>query len=125
MSETQHRLPANVYDTTCASRRVLDVTMNKWSLLLLLLLATGTMRYNELRRELSGVSHKMLTQTLRALEAEKIITRTVHPVVPPHVDYALTPIGERLVVSMRDLVSIIEAHVDTLAQDVPLLDNQR
>jgi len=124
MNEMQRRLPANVYNTTCDSRRVLDVTMNKWSLLIMLLLATGTMRYNELRRELSGVSHKMLTQTLRALEAEKIITRTVHPVVPPHVDYALTPVGERLVVSMRDLVSIIEAHVDAIAQDAPGCDAQ-
>ena len=124
MNEMQRRLPANVYNTTCDSRRVLDVTMNKWSLLIMLLLATGTMRYNELRRELSGVSHKMLTQTLRALEAEKIITRTVHPVVPLHVDYALTPVGERLVVSMRDLVSIIEAHVDAIAQDAPGCDAQ-
>jgi len=124
MTEMQRRLPANVYDTTCDSRRILDVTMNKWSLLILLLLATGTMRYNELRRELSGISHKMLTQTLRALETEQIITRTVHPVVPPHVDYALTPVGNRLVVSMRDLVNIIEAHVNTLAQDAPLLDSK-
>jgi DNA-binding HxlR family transcriptional regulator len=112
------RLPANVYDTTCESRRVLDVIMNKWALLILLLLSHGTMRYNEMRRELSDISHKMLTQTLRALEAEHFISRTVYPVVPPHVDYALTPEGERLITCMQGLVNTIEAHVNAKERSI-------
>jgi len=106
------RLPANVYDTTCESRRVLDSVMNKWALLILLLLATGVMRYNEFRREIKDISHKMLTQTLRSLEAEGFVLRTVYPVIPPHVEYALTPAGDRLIISMRELVSVVEDHVN-------------
>lgn len=113
MADLQRRLPANVYDPECASRQLLDVVVNKWSPLILLLLNTGTMRYNEIRREIVGLSHKMLTQTLRSLEDEKLITRTVYPVVPPHVEYALTPAGEALIDSLRSLIGVIENHINT------------
>ena len=70
-----------------------DVIGGKWKMPILWRLQKRVWRYNELRRELHGVSHKMLTQQLRELEQHGLITRTVHPVVPPHVDYAITPLG--------------------------------
>lgn len=70
-----------------------DVIGGKWKMPILWRLQKRVWRYNELRRELHGVSHKMLTQQLRELERHGLITRTVHPVVPPHVDYAITPLG--------------------------------
>lgn len=70
---------------------------NRWTALIVQALASGTKRYSELRRELGGVSHKMLSQTLRGLERDGIVNRTVHPVVPPKVEYSLTSLGQSLV----------------------------
>jgi DNA-binding HxlR family transcriptional regulator len=70
---------------------------NRWTALIVQSLAGGTRRYSELRRELGGVSHKMLSQSLRGLERDGIVVRTVHPVVPPKVEYSLTPLGQSLV----------------------------
>lgn len=70
-----------------------DVIGGKWKMPILWRLDKRTWRYSELKRELAVVSHKMLTQQLRELERDGLITRTVHPVVPPHVDYAITPLG--------------------------------
>src|SRR6476659_7677866 len=70
---------------------------NRWTALIVQALAGGTRRYSELRRELGGVSHKMLSQTLRGLERDGIVERTVHPVVPPKVEYTLTPLGQSLI----------------------------
>ena len=70
-----------------------DVIGGKWKMPILWRLDKRTWRYNELRRELPGVSHKMLTQQLRELESAGLLSRTVYPVVPPHVDYDITPLG--------------------------------
>lgn len=75
----------------------LHVIGGKWKMPILWRLEKRSWRYNELRRELAGISHKMLTQQLRELEQHGLITRTVHPVVPPHVDYAITPLGRTTV----------------------------
>ncbi len=70
---------------------------DKWTMLVLEALAQhGTLRYTRLAEEVGGVSQKMLTKTLRQMEADGFVTRTVHPVVPPHVDYTLTPLGASL-----------------------------
>ncbi len=71
----------------------LDVIGGKWHMPILWRLKARTWRYNELKRELHGISHKMLAQQLRSLERSGLLTRTVHPVVPPHVDYTITPLG--------------------------------
>jgi len=84
---------------------ILGRIANRWTALTVQALATGTRRYSELRRELGGVSHKMLTQTLRGLERDGIVERTVHPVVPPKVEYKLTPLGQSLI---EPLVMICE-----------------
>lgn len=71
----------------------LHVIGGRWKMPILWRLDQRVWRYSELRRELKGISHKMLTQQLRELEQHGLVTRTVHPVVPPHVDYAITPLG--------------------------------
>jgi len=81
----------------------LHVVGGKWKMPILWRLNQRVWRYNELRRELAGISHKMLTQQLRELEQAGLITRTVHPVVPPRVDYALTDLGRTTVPVIEQL----------------------
>ena len=92
----QRRMIADVLNPNCPSRQVLARIADKWSSLVILALSEGTHRYTELQRRIGGVSQKMLTQTLRSLESDGLVRRTVHPVVPPMVEYALTPLGRSL-----------------------------
>ncbi len=86
-----------VLNAGCPSRVVLARIGDKWTALVIRSLAGRTLRYNELQREVAGISQKMLTQTLRALEDDGLITRKVYPVIPPMVEYSLTPLGRTLV----------------------------
>lgn len=92
----------------CLVRDVLDRVGDKWSVLTLYLLADGTKRFTELRGEIDGISQRMLTVTLRGLERDGLVTRTVHPVVPPRVDYALTDLGRSLSETIGSLVAWAE-----------------
>ena len=81
---------------------------DKWSMLVVLILASGPRRFNELKRAVSGISQRMLTLTLRGLERDGLVSRTVFPTVPPRVDYELTPLGHSMrepVVKLGDWVS--------------------
>ena len=89
----------------CASREVLDLIADKWTVLIIHSIATETLRHNEIARALGDISQKVLTQGLRKLERNGIITRTIYPVVPPRVEYALTPLGRSLVGALRGLTS--------------------
>lgn len=84
-------------DDDAAAHEILARIANRWTALIVQALAGGTKRYNALRRELGGPSHKMLSQTLRNLEDDGIVSRKAYPVVPPKVEYSLTPLGETLV----------------------------
>jgi DNA-binding HxlR family transcriptional regulator len=86
---------AMTYRRDCPSRTVIEVLANKWTLYVLGALRhnDGPMRFNELRRLLDGITQKMLTQTLRALERDGLVRRTVYPTVPPRVEYGLTDLG--------------------------------
>ncbi len=86
----------NVFDPNCRSRSLLALIAHKWSILLIYALASGPRRTAELRRMVGGVSQKMLTQTLRELEAAGLVDRTAFPEVPPHVEYRLSKLGESL-----------------------------
>jgi DNA-binding HxlR family transcriptional regulator len=86
----------NPYDEDCPTRVVLDRIADKWTVLLMGLLAEGPKRFSQLKREVGGISQKMLTQTLRSLEGDGLLTRTVTPTVPVTVTYALTPLGRSL-----------------------------
>ena len=99
----------------CEVRQILDRVADKWSLLVIALLENRTMRFTELRRQIDGVSQRMLTVTLRQLERDGLVTRTVYPVVPPRVDYALTPLGAGLHETIQALVSWTEQHQGQIA----------
>jgi DNA-binding HxlR family transcriptional regulator len=86
----------NVLSALCPTRRVLDLIADKWTTLVIYLLAGGTKRYGELQRQIDGISQKMLTQTLRKLEEDGLVKRTVYPEVPPRTEYELTPLGRTL-----------------------------
>ncbi len=107
-------MKASVYEKTCPSRQVLDRIGDAWSVLVVSSLADGPRRYTELARHIEGISPKMLTQTLRGLERDGLISRTVHALVPPRVDYALTDLGQ----SLLGLVSALELWAETHIDDV-------
>jgi DNA-binding HxlR family transcriptional regulator len=94
----------------CEVRQILDRLADNWSLLVLSLLDQRTYRFNELQRRLGGISHRMLTITLRQLERDGMLSRKVHPTVPPKVEYSLTTLGAQLHGLMRPLVSWTEAN---------------
>ncbi|MDT0307375.1 helix-turn-helix domain-containing protein [Streptomyces sp. DSM 44917] len=94
----------------CEVRQILDRIADKWSLLVIALLDCESLRFTELRREIDGISQRMLTRTLRHLERDGLVSRTVHPTVPPRVDYALTPLGSTLHATIQSLVAWTERH---------------
>ena len=101
----------SAYAKDCPSRQLLDRIGDTWSVLIVVLLAGGPHRYTELAKQIHGVSPKMLTQTLRGLERDGLITRTVHAVVPPRVDYALTELGKSLHGLVEGLEKWAEANI--------------
>jgi DNA-binding HxlR family transcriptional regulator len=99
----------------CEVRQILDRIADKWSLLVIALLDKRRLRFTELRREIDGVSQRMLTVTLRQLERDGLVHRTVHPVVPPRVDYELTPLGASLHETVQALVTWTDTHQREIA----------
>ncbi|MET8627640.1 helix-turn-helix domain-containing protein [Kitasatospora sp. NPDC004669] len=102
----------DVYAAQCPCRTLLDLLANKWSALAIGALENGPQRFGELQRKLQGVSPKVLTQTLRRLEAFGILDRTVYPAVPPHVEYSLTPLGQSAAIPLNALRSWVEENID-------------
>ncbi|MDP3894174.1 helix-turn-helix domain-containing protein [Nocardioides sp.] len=94
----------------CEVRQILDRVADKWSLLVISLLQERTLRFNELRREIDGISQRMLTVTLRHLERDGLVCRTIHAEVPPRVEYCLSPLGHTLLGTIRALVTWTEEH---------------
>lgn len=86
--------PPNVNEPMCPSRLVLEHVTSRWGVLVLAALLERSYRFSELRREIGGVSEKMLAQTLQTLERDGFVHRDAKPVIPPRVDYSLTPLGE-------------------------------
>lgn len=104
--------PDGVFPEACPSRALLDHVMSKWGCLVLLALSEGeALRWSELRRRAQGVSEKMLSQTLRTLVSDGLVERHARPVVPPHVEYSLTPAGEQLAEHLVPLMRWIVGHV--------------
>jgi DNA-binding HxlR family transcriptional regulator len=99
----------------CDVRQILDRIADKWSLLVIALLDGRSLRFTELRRRIDGVSQRMLTVTLRQLERDGLVLRTVYPVVPPRVDYELTPLGATLHETIEALVRWTEDHQQEIA----------
>ncbi len=99
----------------CEVRQILDRVADKWSLLVIALLERRTLRFTELRHKIDGISQRMLTVTLRQLERDGLVERTVYPVVPPKVEYALTELGCTLHDTIKSLVTWTEKHQDEIA----------
>lgn len=95
----------------CQAREVLDRVGDKWSLYVVHLLGEGTKRFSELQRHIDGITPRMLTVTLRSLERDGLVTRTVYPVIPPRVDYELTPVGRTLLDAVSPLVQWAQLHL--------------
>ena len=104
----------DVFDPNCPGRAVLEHLTSKWGVLVLGALLRGTRRFSELRREVGGVSEKMLAQTLQTLERDGLVHREVRPVIPPHVDYSLTPTGRQAAKLVRSLYVWVERNLDDL-----------
>ena len=102
---------ANVFDPNCPSRVVLDRIADKWTGLVVLALSDGRLRFGELRNRVGGVTPKVLTETLRALERDGLVTRKVYAEVPPRVEYALTPTGRSLKEPLHAIQEWAERHV--------------
>lgn len=98
--------------TRCASRHALELIADTWTVLVVRALQDGPERYESLRRRIQGVSKRMLTLTLRNLEQNGLVLRTVHDTVPPQVEYRLTPLGETLREPILALASWAEDHMD-------------
>ncbi|WP_305783654.1 winged helix-turn-helix transcriptional regulator [Symbioplanes lichenis] len=102
----------NAFAASCPSRRLLDTIGDKWvSLLIVALGLRGPLRYSELSSQLEGVSQKMLTQSLRRMERDGLVTRTLTPSMPVRVDYELTSLGRSLLVVMSQLKEWAELHM--------------
>ncbi|WP_367132721.1 winged helix-turn-helix transcriptional regulator [Saccharothrix sp. HUAS TT1] len=104
-------LRGDIYDRNCPSRAIANHATGHWGSLVLGKLLDGTMRFSELRRAVTGVSEKMLAQTLQSLERDGLVRREAHPVIPPRVDYSLTPLGTRAGEQIKELFSWIEENL--------------
>ncbi|TNF27773.1 MAG: transcriptional regulator [Deltaproteobacteria bacterium] len=108
--------PPNVNAAACPSRHVLEHVTSRWGVLVLAALCGETLRFSALRRRIEGVSEKMLAQTLRALERDGFVRRVVHPVIPPHVEYSLTPTGREVAERVSALARWVEGHLPAVLE---------
>jgi DNA-binding HxlR family transcriptional regulator len=103
--------------TTCVVvRELLDRVGDKWSVLVIALLGVQSHRFSELKRAIEGISQRMLTLTLRQLERDGLVSRTVYPTVPPRVDYALTPLGESVLEPLNAFIEWAQDHGTDVAE---------
>lgn len=101
---------------TCPSRQVLQHLTSRWGVLVLLVLETRMHRFSDLRRAIGGVSERMLAQTLQSLEGDGLVDRVAFDVVPPHVEYSLTPLGLEAAEKVRGLADWIESSLPRILQ---------
>ncbi len=114
----------DTFKQTCPTRQVLDCIADKWAVLVVGALVRRQHRFGELQRVIEGVSQKMLTQTLRALERDGIVRRIVHASVPPRVDYELTALGQSLANIVENLRSWSEANIEQVLESREEFDHR-
>jgi DNA-binding HxlR family transcriptional regulator len=102
----------NVYADNCPTRQALDRIADKWTALIIGLLEDKPQRFSELNKQIEGISQKMLTQTLRSLERDGLIQRTIYAAVPPRVEYNLTPLGKTLCAPLTAIRDWAETYID-------------
>ena len=110
------RLVFDVFAKACTSRATLEHVTGRWGILAMVALLDGTLRFNALRRRVSGVSEKMLAQTLQALERDGFVVREAQPTIPPKVEYSLTPSGEKLAELLLGLIHFVEGQMFEVAE---------
>ena len=119
-------MPAyDVFEDRCPTRLVLDRLADKWALLVLDRLRGGPVRFNGLRRDIKGISQKVLSQTLKNLERDGLVTRTVFATVPVTVEYALTPLGLTLTETVAALAHWAERNMDAVMEAQAAYDQRR
>ena len=106
----------NLLAADCPSREVLKHVTSRWGVLVLIVLEPGTQRFSALRRAVGGVSERMLAQTLQWLEDDGLVLRTAYEVVPPHVEYSLTPLGREAAERVRGLADWIEENLPRIQE---------
>ncbi len=116
IASIQKKVKGNLRAFDCPSRSVLGHVTSRWGSLVLLLLLEGTLRFSELARAIGGVSEKMLAQSLQALEADGLISRKVHPTIPPKVEYSLTPLGGEVALHVKSLTDWVEDHTPEILE---------
>ncbi len=114
METTQQTYP-DIFQANCLSRRVLELIADQWTPLVIYALEEGTMRFGQMLKRIDGISNKMLTQTLRAMERNGLVQRVVYPVVPPVVEYSLTPLGQTLIEPVNALKVWAYGHLQEVA----------
>ncbi|MET9134234.1 winged helix-turn-helix transcriptional regulator [Streptomyces antibioticus] len=126
MSQGNTGVTAQVVNAhACPVREVLDRVSGKWSVQILVAAAQGPIRFTELERSIEGISRRMLTLTLRNLERDGLVTRTVHPTVPPKVEYELTPVAEELHKTLQQLTDWAERNRVYVAEARAAYDERR
>ncbi|CAM5206965.1 Redox-sensing transcriptional regulator QorR OS=Castellaniella defragrans (strain DSM / CCUG 39792 / 65Phen) OX=1437824 GN=BN940_08041 PE=4 SV=1 [Castellaniella denitrificans] len=116
LSLSQRLRPGNLLAADCPSREVLKHVTSRWGVLVLIVLEGRTHRFSELRRAIGGVSERMLAQTLQWLEGDGLVLRTALEIVPPHVEYSLTPLGREAAEKVRILADWIELNLPRIRQ---------
>jgi len=102
----------DVFNSLCPTREVLDLVADKWSVLVVQRLSGGTLRFAQIRRAVDGISQKVLTNTLRGLERDGIVTRRIYASVPPRVEYSLTDLGKSLIGLVAGICSWAESNIE-------------
>ncbi len=103
---------------------ILSIVGDKWTVIIVMVLRQQPRRFNDLKRTIGGISQQMLTRTLKALDRDGMIARTVHPTVPPQVEYALTPLGHSLSEPVHELGEWAQAHLDEIEENRSRYDDR-
>lgn len=110
------KYPWNVFNSHCPTRQVLDRIADKWTVLIIRRLSDGTLRFAQLRRAVDGISQKVLTNTLRGLERDGIVTRRLYASVPPRVEYSLTDLGRSLGDLVEGICAWAQANIEQVQE---------
>jgi DNA-binding HxlR family transcriptional regulator len=117
------KFPWDVFNSKCPTREVLDRIADKWTVMVIHRLSGGTMRFAELRRSVDGISQKVLTNTLRGLERDGLVSRRIYASVPPRVEYTLTDLGRSLCGLVAGICGWAEANIEQVQAARAIFDN--
>ena len=124
MAESVDKVLFDVFERECPSRATLEHATGRWGLLALVALLDGSIRFNALRRRVDGISEKMLSQTLQALERDGLVLRKARPTIPPHVEYSLTGTGHDVAAKLIELIELLEGRMPEVLKAREAYDNR-